>query len=458
MVPARQCSVMSDSDYPWQSPSNSDAVTAMNDWQSEIEELKRRQEFAQQMGGAERVARQRSRGKLTVRERIAAVLDAGSFREWGSLAGEARYDDAGQLVGFRASSCLGGRGTIDGRPVVVSADDFTVRGGSSESYHHEKNAQLEKMAAEYGLPLVRLLDGTGGGGSVAEVEKIGATYVPYVPGFDTVVDNLARVPVVALGLGPIAGLGAARLVASHYSVMVRGISQMFTAGPPVVEAAGEKVTAEQLGGAELHAGTGSVDDVVDSEADAFARVRRFLSYLPSRVGDPPPRTECTDPADRTEAWLDGAIPRDRRWPYDVRPILEAVFDRGSVFEIGSRLGAVDRHGTGAARRHCRGRCRERPGADGGHVDGRGVAQARPARRTRRNLRAAGRALRRRRRVHHRFAGREGGHDPRRHARHRDDLPEHRALVRGDPAARLRCRRRRHDGSHPFPLPPRLAQR
>jgi len=312
--------------------------TAMNDWQPEIEELRRRQALAGQMGGAERVARQKSRGKLTVRERIAAVLDAGSFREWGSLAGDARYDDAGNLVDFRASSCLGGRGMVDGRPVVVSADDFTVRGGSSESYHHEKNAQLEKMAAEYGLPLVRLLDGTGGGGSVAEVEKIGATYVPYVPGFDTVVANLGRVPVVALGLGPIAGLGAARLVASHHSVMVRGISQMFTAGPPVVEAAGEKVTAEQLGGAELHAGTGSVDDVVDSEAEAFARTRRFLSYLPSRVGDPPPRGERTDPADRAESWLDGAIPRDRRWPYEVRPILEAVFDRGSLFEVGRAWG------------------------------------------------------------------------------------------------------------------------
>ena len=96
-------------------------------------------------------------------------------------------------------------------------------------------------------------------------------------------------PVVALGLGAVAGLGAARLVASHYSVMVRGLSQMFTAGPPVVEAAGEKVTADQLGGADLHAGTGSVDDVVDSEADAFARTRRFLSYLPDRAGAPAAR-------------------------------------------------------------------------------------------------------------------------------------------------------------------------
>jgi acetyl-CoA carboxylase carboxyltransferase component len=310
----------------------------MNDWQSEIEELRRRQALALEMGGADRVARQRGRGKLTVRERIAALLDHGTFREWGSLAGEARYDEAGNLTAFRASSCLGGRGDIDGRPVVVSADDFTVRGGSSESYHHEKNAQLETMAGEYGLPLVRLLDGTGGGGSVAEIEKIGATYVPYVPGFDQVVANLGRVPVVSLGLGPVAGLGAARLVASHYSVMVRGLSQMFTAGPPVVAAAGENITAEQLGGAELHAGTGSVDDVVDSEAEAFARAARFLSFLPARAGDAAPRVEGSDPPAREEGWLDGAIPRDRRWPYDVRPILEAVLDRGSWFELGRAWG------------------------------------------------------------------------------------------------------------------------
>jgi propionyl-CoA carboxylase beta chain len=307
-------------------------------WQQEIAEIRRRQALAAEMGGAERVERQRSRGKLTVRERIDGLLDPGSFREWGSLAGEGQYGPDGALAGFRASSCLAGRGTLDGRTVVVSADDFTIRGGSSETYSHDKNVQAELMAAEYGLPLVRLLDGTGGGGSVAEIEKIGATYVPYVPGFDQVVANLGRIPVVALGLGPVAGLGAARLVASHYSVMVRGLSQMFTAGPPVVAAAGEKVTADQLGGAELHAQTGSIDDVAESEADAFARARRFLSYLPSRAGAPPPRASRDDPSDRAEAWLDEAIPRDRRWPYEVRPILEAVCDRGSFFEIGRAWG------------------------------------------------------------------------------------------------------------------------
>jgi acetyl-CoA carboxylase carboxyltransferase component len=307
-------------------------------WEEEIAEIRRRQSLAAEMGGADRVQRQKSRGKLTVRERIHELLDPGSFREWGSLAGEGRYDPDGRLTGFRASSCLVGRGTVEGRTVVVSADDFTIRGGSSEAYHHEKNVQAELMAAEYGLPLVRLLDGTGGGGSVAEVERLGATYVPYVPGFDQVVANLGRVPVVALGLGAVAGLGAARLVASHYSVMVRGLAQMFTAGPPVVEAAGEKVTANQLGGADLHAGTGSVDDVVDSESDAFVRARRFLSYLPDRAGAKHPRVEVGDSPDRAEAWLDDAIPRERRWPYEIRPILEAVLDRGSLFEIGRAWG------------------------------------------------------------------------------------------------------------------------
>jgi len=153
-----------------------------------------------------------------------------------------------------------------------------------------------------------------------------------------VAENLGKVPVVSLGLGAVAGLGAARLVASHYSLMVRGLSQMFTAGPPVVAAAGEKVTADQLGGADLHGSTGSVDDVVDSEAEAFARTRRFLAYLPSRAGVRPARLDCADPADRAEAWLDEAIPRDRRWPYEVRPILEAVLDRGSLFEIGRAWG------------------------------------------------------------------------------------------------------------------------
>ena len=396
-------------------------------WHREIEEIRRRQAMAAEMGGTERVERQRSRGKLTVRERIAALLDPGSFREWGSLAGEGRYGADGSLESFRASSCLAGRGTVDGRTVVVSADDFTIRGGSSETYHHEKNAQAETHGRR---STGSRCSGCWTARAAADRSRRSSASVrptcPTCPGFDQVVANLGLVPVVALGLGPVAGLGAARLVASHYSVMVRGLAQMFTAGPPVVAAAGEKVTAEQLGGADLHASTGSVDDVVDSEADAFARARRFLSYLPGRAGVQPSRLECDDPADRSEPWLDEAIPRDRRWPYEIRPILEAVLDRGSAVRGRPSVGTLGRDCTRAtARRHGRGH-RERLRPDGRDVDCGRFTQDCAPRRARRDVRAAGRALRGRRRLHDRFAGRKSGHDPRRHARDRDHLPVHRA--------------------------------
>src|SRR5207237_10376730 len=129
----------------------------------------------------------------------------------------------------------------------------------------------ERMAHDLRLPLVRLVDGTGGGGSVKSLDTLGRTYVPYNPGWEWVVDNLGAVPVVALALGPVAGLGAARVVTSHYSLMVRGVSQVFVAGPPVVARLGEQVDKEELGGSHVHTRNGVVDDEVDSEKDEFGR-------------------------------------------------------------------------------------------------------------------------------------------------------------------------------------------
>jgi acetyl-CoA carboxylase carboxyltransferase component len=146
------------------------------------------------------------------------------------------------------------------------------------------------------------------------------------------------VPVVALGLGSVAGLGAARLVSSHYSLMVQGISQMFIAGPPVVARIGITVTKEELGDSAIHAKAGAIDDVCESEQEAFARARRFLSYLPSSVYDLPPRLEPTDDPERREPWLIEAIPRDRRKVYNIRKIINAVVDRDSFFEIGRKFG------------------------------------------------------------------------------------------------------------------------
>jgi acetyl-CoA carboxylase carboxyltransferase component len=162
--------------------------------------------------------------------------------------------------------------------------------------------------------------------------------VPEVHGWEVASNNLSQVPVVAMALGPCAGLGAARVAASHYAVMVKGLSQVFAAGPPLVKALGEDLTKEELGGWEIHARNGVCDEAVDSEAEAFDAVRRFLSYLPDSIDQLPPRIEPTDAPDRKDERLIAAVPRDRRKVYKMRPIIESVVDQGSFFEIGRYWG------------------------------------------------------------------------------------------------------------------------
>jgi acetyl-CoA carboxylase carboxyltransferase component len=308
-----------------------------DDWEPEVAELRRREAMAREMGGAEKVERHHAAGKLTVRERIDGKLDAGTFHEIGALAGRARYED-GALAEFSPTNFVMGRGRIDGRPVVVGGDDFTVRGGAADASIWQKQAMAEQMANELRLPIVRLVDGSGGGGSVKSLETMGRTYVPYNPGWEWVVANLATVPVVSLALGSVAGLGAARVVSSHFSAMVRGTSQVFVAGPPVVARLGEEVDKETLGGSQVHARNGVVDAEAASEEEAFALARRFLSYLPSSVHEPPPRGPQDDDQQRRDDWLIGAIPRNRRAAYKIRPVIEAVVDRGSFFELGHLWG------------------------------------------------------------------------------------------------------------------------
>jgi acetyl-CoA carboxylase carboxyltransferase component len=307
-------------------------------WDKELEELRHREDLAQKMGGAEKVKRHRDAGKLTVRERIARLLDKDSFHEVGAIAGKGKYDDKGELVDFQPANFVLGRGRIDARPVVVGGDDFTVRGGAGDAAIMQKQVYAEQMANELRLPIVRLIDGTGGGGSVKTIEVLGYTYLAHNPGWDFVVKNLSTVPVVSLGLGSVAGLGAARLVTSHYSVMVQGLSQMFIAGPPVVARTGVTMTKEELGGADIHAKAGAVDDVVATEEEAFARARRFLSYLPASVEELPERVTPADDPSRREAALLSAVPRDRRKVYDMRKVLNAIVDQGSLFEMSRKFG------------------------------------------------------------------------------------------------------------------------
>jgi acetyl-CoA carboxylase carboxyltransferase component len=303
-----------------------------------MDELRRREEFADQLGGPERVARQHAGGRYTVRERIAKLVDPGSFHELGKIAGSASYDARNDLEKLVPSNFVFGRARLDGRPVVIGGDDFTVRGGSADATIKGKHFQCEQMAKELRLPLVRIVEGSGGGGSVKTIETTGRANVPGVSGWELVVDNMGTVPRVALGLGSVAGLGAAHLAAAHYSVMVKDTSALFVAGPPVVERLGQKLTKNELGGWQIQLRAGAVDTAVDTEEDAFACAKRFLSYLPSSVYDLPPRGPLTDDPERREEWLSDAIPRDPRKVYKMRAIVEAVVDQGSFFEIGDLYG------------------------------------------------------------------------------------------------------------------------
>lgn len=307
-------------------------------WQPELDELARRQQLAARMGGEEKLKRHRDNGKLPVRERIAALVDAGSFVEVGGLAGSGQYDERGQLTDFTPSNVLMGRAQVEQRPVVVVGDDFTVRGGANDGAVGDKLIVAEQMAHDLRVPLVRLVDGTGGGGSVKNIELKGHTLLPKLKAWPYIARNLATVPVVSLGLGSVAGMGAARVSAAHYSLMVKDISQVFVAGPPVVERTGQKISKNELGGSQIHTRNGVVDDEVASEAEGFARARRFLSYLPSSVHGLPPRSDAGREQAGDPTALRHAIPKNPRAVYKVRGIVESVVDAGSFMEIGRHWG------------------------------------------------------------------------------------------------------------------------
>jgi acetyl-CoA carboxylase carboxyltransferase component len=307
-------------------------------WEKEIEELRRREALAKRMGGPDKVKRQHDGGKLTVRERIERLLDPESFHEIGALSGVAQYDANGEIADFTPTNLVNGRGRIGGRPVAVTGDDFTVRGGANDGGIKEKLLAVERMAADLRLPIVRLVDGTGGGGSVKNLERLGHSPMPKAMHWDPWIDNLSEVPVVALALGSVAGLGAARVAASHYSVIVKDTAQMFVAGPPVVEHTHGKFEKNELGGSHIHTRNGAVDDEAASEDEAFERTRRFLSYLPSSVHELAARAPCEDDPQRSEPWLIEAVPRDPRKVYNMRRIIGALADRDSFFEMGKLWG------------------------------------------------------------------------------------------------------------------------
>src|SRR5437660_12390905 len=293
------------------------------DWQKEMDELRRREQLAEELGGPERVKRQHDGGRLTIRERIDRLADPGSFHELGKIAGRAAYNAQNDLEAFTPSNFVFGRARVEGRPVVIGGDDFTVRGGSADATIKGKHNMCERLAHDLRLPLIRLVEGSGGGGSVKTIETTGRANVPAVDGWEWVVANMGTIPRVALGLGSVAGLGAAHLAAAHYSIMIKDKSALFVAGPPVVERLGQKLTKNELGGWEIQLKAGAVDHAVATEEEAFARARRFLSYLPASIDELPERGPRTDEPERREPWLFEAIPHDVRNPQDLPHRLRA---------------------------------------------------------------------------------------------------------------------------------------
>ena len=317
-----------------------DTTEPVEGWGPEIDELQERRRLANQLGGSDAIEKHHSRGRLTIRERIEGLVDAGSFREVGSLTGQGVYEN-GRLVELTPAPYVMGLASIDGRPVAVGGEDFTVRGGTSWSGDRKKGGQggfIEDMAANYRIPLVNLIDGAGG--SVTSILKRGHTVFPGVHGFDRSVELMGIVPVVCAVMGTAAGGPAGRAILSHWSVMVKGTSQVFAAGPPVVaRSLGQTVDKEVLGGHKIAVDTsGTIDNTAGSEAEAFEMIQRYLSYMPTNVWELPPRTETDDDPDRADEGLIDIVPRSRRKPYNMRTLVKMVVDKGSVFEIQPTFG------------------------------------------------------------------------------------------------------------------------
>ncbi|MBW2230268.1 MAG: propionyl-CoA carboxylase [Deltaproteobacteria bacterium] len=317
-------------------------------WREEVDGIEQRRAMAQQMGGEEAVGRQHDRGRLTIRERIDALADAGTFREEGPLSGYSELDDTGRLKNFTPANYVLGIADVDGRPCVIGGEDFTQRGGSPTPAGLRKSVYAEDLALRYQLPLIRFLE--GGGGSVTGTRGKGGggarpmgDPVYSRSRFKSIADVMEAVPVVSAAVGAVAGFPAARLAASHFSVMTKGTSQVLVAGPAVVERAlGEKLTKEELGGHKVHMRSGVVDNLAHDELDAMRQIRRFLSYLPRNASRLPERASATrpdaDPGDRCEEVLLEIVPRERRQVYKMRKVIDAVLDRDSFFEMSALYG------------------------------------------------------------------------------------------------------------------------
>ena len=285
---------------------------------------------AEQGGGADRIEQQHGKGKLTARERLDLLLDAGSFVELDRFVTHRCTD-----FGLADNKPLGdgvvtGYGRVDGRLVYVFAQDFTVFGGSLSEAHAEKICKVMDLAVRNGAPVIGLNDSGG-----ARIQEGVVSLAGYADIFLRNTLTSGVVPQISAVLGPCAGGAVYSPAITDFVFMVRGISYMFVTGPGVVKTVThEDVTAEELGGADVHASISGVAQFAhDSEAECLAAVRRLLGFIPGNNVDSPPRRESTDPADRRDEELLDIVPDSPNMPYDMHEVICRIVDDGDFMEV-----------------------------------------------------------------------------------------------------------------------------
>jgi acetyl-CoA carboxylase carboxyltransferase component len=294
------------------------------------DELRRRREQIEAMGGEDRVRRQHEAGKLTARERLELLLDHGSFVELDPFVTPRSRDFGLDRVEAPADGVVTGHGTIDGRPVHVFSQDFTVLGGSLGEGHAGKICKVLDLATRTGTPVVGLND--SGGARIQEgVVSLGG----YADIFLRNTMASGVVPQISAIMGPAAGGAVYSPAITDFTVMVRGTAYMFVTGPQVVKAVTrEDVSFEELGGADVHASKSGIAHLVAADdEECLLLVRRLLGFLPSNNLDDPPRRAPTDDPHRADPALDDLVPEDPAKPYDMHEAVRRIVDDADFLEI-----------------------------------------------------------------------------------------------------------------------------
>ncbi len=293
-------------------------------------ELERRREEARGGGGKRRVDAQHERGKLTARERLEVLLDENSFEEFDMFVEHNCTDFGMEKNKFPGDGVVTGWGTINGRTVFVFAKDFTVFGGSLSWTHAQKIMKVQDMALRNRAPIIGLFDAGG-----ARIQEGVAALGGYGEVFQRNVLASGVIPQISVIMGPCAGGDVYSPAMTDFIFMVKGSSYMFVTGPDVVKTVtNETVTAEELGGADVHTARSSVaDNAYDDDIAALTDVRRLIDLLPASNTVEAPELETEDPATRVEPSLDTLIPDLATAPYDMMELLKKTADEGELFEI-----------------------------------------------------------------------------------------------------------------------------